>query len=105
MEFEDENLSHCLSKDLTLGTFSNVLEPLRIDADYVSTVQRQTKTTSVTDYIKFLFHLNMSRLIKIGTFHCPDFSGEFSVFAGVRASLKNVIRISELSCLSVCDLE
>ena len=43
MEFEDENLSHCLSKDLTLGTFSNVLEPLSIDADYVSTVQRQNE--------------------------------------------------------------
>ena len=37
----------------------------------------QTKITSVTDFIKFRFLLHMSRLIRIGTFHWPDFSGKF----------------------------
>ena len=37
----------------------------------------QTKITSATDFIKFRFLLHMSRLIRIGTFHWPDFSGKF----------------------------
>ena len=102
MEFEDENLSHCLSKDLTLGTFSNVLERLRIDADYASTVQRQNEDhvshrlyqiSIPPQYVTF----DQNRNISSPRF----FRGILCICRGVRASLKNVIRISELSCLSV----
>ena len=40
----------------------------------------QKKITSVTDFIKFLCLLKMLRLIRIGKFHCQDFSAKFYVF-------------------------
>ena len=62
------------------------LERLRIVAEYVSTVQRSNE-----DHV-------CHRLDQI-------FIPPLCICRGLRASLKNVIRISDLSCLFVCDLE
>ena len=81
------------------------LERLIINAEYVSTVQRPNE-----DHVSHrLYQISMPpqyvAFDQKGTFHCLDVSGKFYVFVGGTCFIKNVIRISELSCLHVCDLE
>ena len=74
VKFEDENLSHCVRKSNT-----RYLERLIINAENVSTVQRPNedhRQSSVTDFIKFLCLLNMSRLIRKEHFIAQMFPGK-----------------------------
>ena len=54
----------------------------RIDAEYSITIQSQNED-HVTDHIKYLFLLNMSRLIRKGMLCGLDFPSSFSEFSQI----------------------
>ena len=71
------------------------LERLIINAEYVSTFQRPNE-----DHVSHrLYQISMPP-----QYVAFDQKGTF-IFVGGTCFIKNVIRISELSCLHVCDLE